>query len=44
MNPSLENETVLSAFREEAVRYFYGKDDLGTAAAKLASQWSNLEQ
>lgn len=42
MNPFLENETVLRAFREETVRYFYGKDDLETAASKLVDQWSNL--
>ena len=42
MNPSLESESVLKAFKNAAGKYFYGIEDLDTAAGELADKWTSL--
>ena len=37
MIPALENSSTISAFKNEADKYLYGKEDLDTCAANLLS-------
>lgn len=38
MNPSLENEDVIRAFKDVSAKYIYGKEDLDTAAEELSDE------
>lgn len=42
MNPSLEDSDLISAFIDEAEKYYYGKADLDTCTKETADAWAGI--